>query len=123
MFLDIQTVKLLRSDSNFEPVVELFSTDAIFKEENEAFGLAVANLKEIFDSKDEILISAIMANLHSFRRAVRREKENQELKRKINALEGRLAALEDKLSRGDQAGGPAADPDTTLPLATGTTGT
>ena len=55
---------------------------------------AMADIKEIFDSGDPILIPAIQANLHAFKRALLRErqfeqilKENEELKSRISKLE------------------------------------
>jgi len=55
---------------------------------------AMADIKEIFESEDPILIPAIQANLHAFKRALQRErqfeqilKENEELKNRITNLE------------------------------------
>ena len=55
---------------------------------------AMSDIKEIFDSGDPILIPAIQANLHAFKRALLRErqfeqilKENEELKNRILKLE------------------------------------
>lgn len=74
--------------------------------------------------------TALYLNIQHFDRAIQAENrigvledENKRLNRKIEGLEGRLTALEDKLSRGDQAGGPAADPEPATPLLNGTTGT
>jgi len=65
----------------------------------------IGQLKEVFDSKDQIFITAIQTNLYSFSRAIRREQEvkelrfkNKELSDKIESLEKRLALLEKKLS-------------------------
>jgi len=68
------------------------------------FGKAVSGLKEIFDSRDPVLIPAIQANIHAFQISARREcqvqqqtneikdlrKECEELKERVAALEGRL---------------------------------
>lgn len=61
---------------------------------------AMADIKEIFDSGDPILIPAIQANLHAFKRALLRErqfeqilKENEELKQRILKLEELCADL------------------------------
>ena len=69
------------------------------------FGRAVAGLKEIFDSRDPVLIPAIQANIHAFQISVRREfqvqqqsdeitalkKENTSIKTRIEVIEKRLA--------------------------------
>ena len=72
----------------------------------EPFVKAIGDLKEIFDSQDQAIITAIQANLFAGRRAaqtrsetLRLKEENKELKNKMNNLEARLAALEEKLSR------------------------
>jgi len=64
---------------------------------------AMSDIKEIFDSGDPILIPAIQANLHAFKRALLRErqfeqilKENEELKKRILKLEELCAELKDK---------------------------
>jgi len=68
------------------------------------FGKAVAGLKEIFDSRDPVLIPAIQANIHAFQVSVRREHYIQQQTSKINALEKecddlrtRLEAIENRL--------------------------
>lgn len=55
---------------------------------------AMADIKEIFKSEDPILIPAIRANLHAFKRALQRERqlemilfENQDLKKRMSNLE------------------------------------
>jgi len=77
-----------------------------FEEETGAdrFGQAVSDLREIFNSGDQVIVNAILANLYSFKRATRREmelsslkSENQTLQAKIQSLESRLAAVEEKL--------------------------
>ena len=68
--------------------------------EGDPFAQAVSDLREIFNSGDDIIITALQANLYSFKRSVRREVENQELKAKIQSLEARLAAVEEKLKGG-----------------------
>lgn len=69
------------------------------------FGKAVAGLREIFDSQDPVLIPAIQANIHAFKISVRRERQVQQQTNKINALEKecdnlktRLEAIENRLS-------------------------
>lgn len=59
----------------------------------ELFGKSVGYLREIFDSNDPIFISAIQANLHSFSRAIRREKEISQLSEKINDLEKKITDI------------------------------
>lgn len=61
---------------------------------------AIADVKEIFDSEDPILIPAIQANLHAFKRAVKREqqfaqvlKENEELRNRMSTLEEKLISI------------------------------
>lgn len=68
------------------------------------FGKAAAGLKEIFDSRDPVLIPAIQANIHAFQISVRRERQIQQQANKISALEkentnikARLEALEKHL--------------------------
>ena len=77
------------------------------KDTQNLFGKSVDYLREIFDSKDQIFITAILSNLHSFSRAIRREQEvqelrlkNKELSSKIQSMEARLALLEERLSKG-----------------------
>lgn len=50
------------------------------------FGRAVAGLKEIFDSRDPVLIPAIQANIHAFQRSVRQERQIQQQADEITAL-------------------------------------
>ncbi len=64
---------------------------------------AMSDIKEIFASGDPILIPAIQANLHAFKRALLRERqfeqilrENEELKQRILKLEALCAELKDK---------------------------
>jgi hypothetical protein len=64
---------------------------------------AMSDIKEIFDSEDQILIPAIQANLHAFKRALLRErqfeqilKENEELKNRITKLENFYSELKDQ---------------------------
>jgi transcriptional regulator with XRE-family HTH domain len=64
---------------------------------------AMADIKEIMDSRDPILIPAIQANLHAFKRALLRERqfeqllrENEELKERILKLENLVAEIKDK---------------------------
>jgi len=61
---------------------------------------AIADVKEIFDSEDPILIPAIQANLHAFKRAVKREqqfsqilKENEYLRSRMSSLEANLKSI------------------------------
>lgn len=61
---------------------------------------AIADVKEIFDSEDPILIPAIQANLHAFKRAVKREqqfsqilKENEDLRSRMSSLEANLKSI------------------------------
>ena len=70
---------------------------------SDPFADAVSGLKEIFDSRDPILIPALEANIRAFRISARREKQINDQATEIKALrsecEGlkkRLAALEDK---------------------------
>jgi hypothetical protein len=50
------------------------------------FGKAAAGLKEIFDSRDPVLIPAIQANIHAFQISVRRERQIQQQADEITAL-------------------------------------
>ena len=68
------------------------------------FGKAVAGLKEIFDSRDPVLIPAIQANIHAFQISVRRERHIQQQSDEITALKkentnikARLEAIEKKV--------------------------
>ncbi|MBW1666750.1 MAG: helix-turn-helix domain-containing protein [Deltaproteobacteria bacterium] len=61
------------------------------------FGKAASQLREIYDYGDPGIISAIQANLATFLRTVRREKEVIELKNRLASMEKRIAALEDRL--------------------------
>jgi transcriptional regulator with XRE-family HTH domain len=68
------------------------------------FGRAVAGLKEIFDSRDPVLIPAIQANIHAFQISVRRERHIQRQSDKTTRLEkenvsikARLEAIEKRL--------------------------
>jgi len=70
----------------------------------DSFGHAVSDLREIFNSGDQVIITAILANLFTFKRATRREQEiatlkseNQILQTKVQSLESRLAAVEEKM--------------------------
>ena len=70
----------------------------------DSFGQAVSDLREIFNSGDQVIITAILANLFTFKRATRREQEiatlkseNQILQTKVQSLESRLAAVEEKM--------------------------
>jgi transcriptional regulator with XRE-family HTH domain len=70
----------------------------------DAFGKAVAGLKEIFDSRDPVLIPAIQANIHAFQISVRRERHIQQQSNEITALKkentnikARLEAIEKRL--------------------------
>jgi predicted transcriptional regulator len=71
------------------------------------FGQAVSDLREIFNSGDSTIITAILANLFTFKRAALREQEiaalkseNQVLQREMESLKSRLAAVEEKLKGG-----------------------
>jgi transcriptional regulator with XRE-family HTH domain len=71
------------------------------------FGQAVSDLREIFNSGDQVIITAILANLFTFKRATRREQEiatlkseNQVLQREMESLKSRLTALEEKVKGG-----------------------
>jgi len=81
------------------------------------FAAAVSSLKEIFDSRDPILVSAIQSNLRAFQIAVQREKkidqqsqEIETLKEKCDQFEEKLTAIERKVAEssgaGPQNGGP-----------------
>jgi len=68
------------------------------------FAYAVAGLKEIFDSRDPVLLPAIQANIRAFQISVRRERQiyKQEkeigvLKEECKDLKARLSALEEKI--------------------------
>ncbi len=79
------------------------------------FGQASTGLREIFNSKDIILISAIQANIRAFQLSIRRERQIQQqaneiisLKKKCDILENenkdikeRLAALEERFHPGE----------------------
>ncbi len=95
---------------------------------NKNLGLVGKTIK-ILES-DTIFRQALAANINAFHRSILLETENQDTRQRIAQLEEnnkelwlRLSALEEKLSKGDQAGGPAAGPDIASPLKNGTTGT
>lgn len=76
------------------------------------FGIAVAGLKEIFDSRDPVLLPAIQANIRAFQISVRRERQIQqqqteidELKEECGDLRKRLAALEKHIKEKKDAPG------------------
>jgi transcriptional regulator with XRE-family HTH domain len=64
------------------------------------FAQAVADLRDIFNSGDRVLITALLANLYSFKRSAHRETENQTMRTEIDNLKSRLAAVEEKLKGG-----------------------
>ena len=70
---------------------------------SDPFADAVSGLKEIFDSRDPILIPALEANIRAFRISARREKQLNNQAAEIKALHSecddlkkRLATLEEK---------------------------
>jgi len=72
----------------------------------DSFGQAVSDLREIFNSGDRALITAILANLFTFKRATRREQEiakmkseNQALQETVQSLASRLTTLEEKINK------------------------
>ena len=61
------------------------------------FGKAAAGLKEIFDSRDPVLIPAIQSNIRAFQISVRREHRIQQQANKISALEEENASIKSRL--------------------------
>jgi transcriptional regulator with XRE-family HTH domain len=55
---------------------------------------AISDVKEIFDSGDPILIPAIQANLHAFKRALLRERQFEQILKENEELKVRLFNLE-----------------------------
>jgi len=75
--------------------------DVKYEKGDDLFGSAASGLKEIFDSKDPVLVPALQANIQSFQLAVRRERQIQkqsaeikELKKELDDLKNRFDALE-----------------------------
>ncbi|MBW2623170.1 MAG: hypothetical protein JRD68_09715 [Deltaproteobacteria bacterium] len=62
------------------------------------FGKASEGLREIFDSRDPVLIPAIEANIRAFQLSVRRDRQIQQQGAEIETLKKRVAALEEKLN-------------------------
>lgn len=62
--------------------------------ESDLFGQAVADLRKIFDSRDQVLIAAVVANLFSFRCAIDTQKENEDLRKEVSDFKKRLEVLE-----------------------------
>ncbi len=67
---------------------------------------AMADIKEIFDSRDPILVPAIQANLNAFKRALQREKqfnqvlqENKEIKALLDSLKAQFLELSKEVNR------------------------
>jgi len=82
-----------------EPVVKY----KIAAAPDDPFARSVSGLREIFNSQDQVLISAIQANIQAFRLAVQREHQTQhqsielhKLKEEYEALKERVLALEDR---------------------------
>jgi len=65
---------------------------------DDVFLKSISYLKEIFDSQDQIFISAILANLHSFSRAIRREKESKQINLKNNELTDKIEKLDNNVN-------------------------
>jgi transcriptional regulator with XRE-family HTH domain len=94
-----------RDDEDMIPSFSIQEEGAEYNRGNYAdpFAEAVSGLKEIYDSRDPILIPAIDANIRAFRIAARREKQIYDQTAEIKALRSeceelkkRLATLEDK---------------------------
>jgi transcriptional regulator with XRE-family HTH domain len=83
---------------NFEPLRE---------QTPPALGKAVDLLATIINSGDQIIITALMHNLHAFSRAVEKDraqgKQIQELENKCRVLEERMNAFELKQAIGDKS--------------------
>jgi hypothetical protein len=65
-------------------------------------GPAVDLLANILNSGDQVIIQALMSNLHAYSRAIEKDKQQlgriQELEEKCKALEKRMNTLESKLA-------------------------
>lgn len=68
------------------------------------FGEAVDQLREIYDYSDPDIIAAIQANLATFLRTVRREKEVIGLKDRLFIMEKRMKEFEEKISQLTEVG-------------------
>ena len=73
------------------------------------FGATASGLKDIFDSGDPVLISAIQAGVHAFQTSVKREahvrqqtEEIDHLKNECDDLKLRISTLENRLMEGDR---------------------
>lgn len=58
---------------------------------------AMADIKEIFDSGDPILVPAIQANLNAFKRALLRERQFNQIMQENRVLKERLDKIEDNM--------------------------
>jgi len=72
-----------------------------------SIGPAVDLLANILNSGDQVIVQALMANLHAFNRAVEKDRAQlsriQELEEKCRALEERMNAIELKQAMGDKS--------------------
>jgi len=66
-------------------------------DEADSFARAVGGLREIYDSKDPIIVPALHANIRAFRLAVHRERQIHEQSLRIKALEDECDVLKDRL--------------------------
>lgn len=84
-----------------QPLDKFELNDIFSSEEINSFDKAVSGLKEIFESRDPIVIAAVKANIRAFLRTVHRgrklnqqSKEIEILKDECDELKDRLAAVE-----------------------------
>jgi hypothetical protein len=90
--------------------------------DTDRFGRAVSNLKNIFDSGNDVLITAIEANLSAFKAAALADKEKREMKAGMEEMDKKIKRLEveNKELKGCAGGSP---PLTLTPVKCDPTGT
>ena len=66
-------------------------------EAQDPFLSAISGLREIFDSKDQVLTTAIQANIRAFQLAVRREIQNDRQAQQIKTLQAECDELKNRI--------------------------
>ena len=74
------------------------------------FLAAITDLREIFDSRDQVLIPAIQANIRAFQLAARREHQNTRQARQIKALQDECDELKKRIDTLEKTCKPSSSP-------------